>query len=341
MAVKQLASKWRPTSLVEVVGNEDAKKLVKQQLTSRSAHAFLIYGPSGCGKTTIAALLAKGFSKNTPSDISEINAGATTGIDKAREVIDSARYRPQNTCRVILVEEAHALTTQAQKAFLRPIEDPPHEDVVFLFVTDQPHLLPKQFTSRLYRIAVEAPSEEEVRNLLLDIIDAETSEGAFKNASEEDLEDLATALTEASNCIPREAISMLQVALDLGGTVQQAIESATKSDIDESVFAVYTAIHSGEDPEKRMKVITKHIDCDTFALVNKLLFLNHCLMRLKLDNPLPVSHFFATKIKRLPPVESMHAFGIQLCQLKRTMTENSVPPEQLVYPILLRMCHGI
>lgn len=90
---------------------------------------LLFYGPPGTGKTsTIMALAHRLYGKNCKNHVLELNASDDRGIDVVRGQIKSfASTRnvfstQQDTFKLIVLDEADAMTQAAQSALRRVIE---------------------------------------------------------------------------------------------------------------------------------------------------------------------------------------------------------------------------
>lgn len=106
--------KYRPQILDDVVGQDEIIDSLKEK-TELKNH-LLFSGPPGSGKTTMAYILAKRF--NLP--IVELNASDERGIEVVRgKIKDFSRFKGK---RIILLDEADALTPPAQNALRRTIE---------------------------------------------------------------------------------------------------------------------------------------------------------------------------------------------------------------------------
>lgn len=156
----------RPTSLEEVVGNEETIGALSRALkgTVRS-HVYLFHGPYGCGKTTIARVLATMFGSTDRSTFL-YNAANTRGIDTVREIIQNCRMTTiDGTPKTIILDESHQLTPAAQEALLDITDNPP-DDVHFIFCTTAPKEIIKGIRSRCTDYVVQKLSFDQVMEIL-------------------------------------------------------------------------------------------------------------------------------------------------------------------------------
>lgn len=161
----ELYRKYRPQELSDVVGNETTIKSLKKELENGS-HVFLMTGPAGCGKTTLARIMAKEVGANELS-IREINSAENRGIDTAREVMEQMRYNPGGGSKasVWILDEVHQLSSAAQNAFLKALEDTPAHCYFFLCTTD-PQKLIAPLKTRCSIISVKPLEQKEMLYLL-------------------------------------------------------------------------------------------------------------------------------------------------------------------------------
>ncbi len=118
--------RYRPKNLDEVVGQDDITERLKSYVKSESLPHLLFSGPAGVGKTTSAIAIAKElFGEMWANNFTELNASDERGINVVRNQIKNfSRTAPLGDAgfKIIFLDEADALTPDAQNALRRTME---------------------------------------------------------------------------------------------------------------------------------------------------------------------------------------------------------------------------
>lgn len=196
----------RPKTLKKVVGQDATVAALKAVLERDDIpHAFLFHGPSGCGKTTLARIVAKKLGCSE-MDLKELNVADVRGIDSIREITRNMTLRPMGgNSRVWILDEAHALSREAQEALLKPLEDCPGH-VYFMLCTTDPQKLKATIKNRCSQFALTLVSDEELTALL---------EGVASKEGVEIPESVINSIVAASAGSPRAALVHLDKVKDL------------------------------------------------------------------------------------------------------------------------------
>jgi len=147
---------------------EDFKRLVK---LGRLAHVYVFFGETEVGKfyfsKHLANLLENGEMDLVPRPLQDalILAGSTSIADM-RQIKKFLWQKPAvSSKRLVVLNDAHNLTAQAQNAILKITEEPPEHSLIIL-VTSQPNNLLPALSSRMQKIYFGRLSDNEMEKVI-------------------------------------------------------------------------------------------------------------------------------------------------------------------------------
>ncbi len=132
----QLYEKYRPKTLSEFIGQDKIKKQI-ERIMSRSGwdrDALWIQGPSGTGKSTMALVIGRQVAKDL--FIHELD-GDKCNVEAVRELETTLNLIAPDSWRVVIVNEAHAMSNRAVQAWLTLLERLPKHTLI-IFTTTEP-----------------------------------------------------------------------------------------------------------------------------------------------------------------------------------------------------------
>lgn len=106
--------------------------------------AYMLVGPRWSGKRAAADYVADKLGSGTYDQLRILpNEKGTISIEIAHSLVDQLSRKPNSDAiRIVIVESAEAMTTAAQNALLKIIEEPPRNTIFLLLVSNVAGLLP-------------------------------------------------------------------------------------------------------------------------------------------------------------------------------------------------------
>ncbi|UWG49007.1 ATPase involved in DNA replication HolB, small subunit [Halanaeroarchaeum sp. HSR-CO] len=232
--------KYRPERLADVVGHEDIIDRVESYVARDDLPHLLFSGPAGTGKTATATAIAKElYGDDWRENFLELNASDERGIDVVRDRIKNfarSSFGGYNY-RIIFLDEADALTSDAQSALRRTMEQFSNNTRFILSCNYSSKIIdPIQSRCAVFRFT--PLDDDAVAERIEDIAEAEGID--YTDAG-------VDALVYAANGDMRRAINALQAAAATGEVVDE-----------ESVFAITSTAR----PEEIREMVTSAIDGD-------------------------------------------------------------------------------
>lgn len=273
-----LASRLRPTTLDEVVGQEHIigkGKLLYRAIKADKLSSILFYGPPGTGKTTLAKVIAG----TTSAEFLQINA-TSAGKKDMEEVVgkakDNAGMYGKKT--ILFVDEIHRFNKGQQDYLLPYVED--GTIILIGATTENPYFeVNGALLSRSIIFELKPLTTENIKELIMRAMkDREKGLGSYKAEIDEDaLEFLAEisggdarmalnavelgvlttdrddrgkihlTMEVVSECIQKRVIRYDKSGDNHYDTISAFIKSMRGSDPDAAVYYLARMLYAGED----------------------------------------------------------------------------------------------
>jgi len=211
------AEKYRPERLTEVINQKHVVERVKAFVKEKNIPHMLFAGPAGTGKTTVALCIAKElYGKKWRQNVLELNASDARGIDVIRgQVKDFARTKPigEISYKIIILDEADALTPEAQQALRRTMENFTHVSR-FILICNWSSKIIEPIQSRVAVFRFRNLEESEIKKFIQRIVKGEKLKIA---------ENAIKAIVYISEGDLRKVANLLQACTALGRKITEEV----------------------------------------------------------------------------------------------------------------------
>lgn len=173
MSKESWAVKYRPRNWDALIGQPHIRKILENQIeTNNIKHAYLFCGGAGTGKTTSARIVANLINEGKGRPI-ELDCASRNGVDDVREIIEESKHKPFDCkYKIFIMDECHMLSTGANNALLKILEEPP-EWVIFIFCTTDPQKVIGTIHSRVQKLVFKKVSVQDLTERLKYILQQE------------------------------------------------------------------------------------------------------------------------------------------------------------------------
>ena len=273
-----LASRLRPTTLEEVVGQQHIigkDKLLYRAIKADKLSSIIFYGPPGTGKTTLAKVIAN----TTSADFQQINA-TIAGKKDMEQIVKQAKDNlgMYNKKTILFVDEIHRFNKGQQDYLLPFVED--GTLILIGATTENPYfevngaLISRSSVFELHPLSMEdvktilkravydvkkgmgsyrAEIDEEALEFLADIAggDARNALNAIElgilTTQRSDDGKIHITLDVAQECIQKRVVRYDKTGDNHYDTISAFIKSLRGSDPDAAVFYLAKMLYAGED----------------------------------------------------------------------------------------------
>jgi replication factor C small subunit len=242
--------KYRPQTLSDIYGQEDTVRRLQSYVDRDDLPHLMFAGPAGVGKTTAATAIARAlYGDDWRGNFLELNASDERGIDVVRDRIKNFARSSFGgyDYRLIFLDEADSLTSDAQSALRRTMEQF-SDNTRFVLSCNYSSKIIDPIQSRCAVFRFSPLSDDAVRAQVEDIAAAEGIETT---------PDGLDALVYAAAGDMRRAINALQAAATTGEVVdEENVFTVTSTARPEDVREMIDAAVGGDFPAARARLAT-------------------------------------------------------------------------------------
>ncbi|MBR9679457.1 MAG: replication factor C small subunit [Candidatus Altiarchaeota archaeon] len=254
--------KYRPNILSEMINQKPIVERLSAFVKAGSIPHMLFAGPPGVGKTTAALCLTKEFfGDNWKQNYLETNASDERGIDVVRNKIkDFARTQPLGGAfKIIFLDEADALTKDAQQALRRTMEKY-SKTCRFILSCNYPSKIIEPIQSRTVVFRFRSFENKDIAELVTKIAKGEKLE-----LDKEALD----GLVEMAEGDARAAVNLIQSSAAQNSKLNRTkiYEAAARARPEEVKTILDTAIKGNFQESRKMTqdlIVNKGVSADLF-----------------------------------------------------------------------------
>nr|WP_148687861.1 replication factor C small subunit [Candidatus Nitrosocosmicus hydrocola] len=320
--------KYRPTRLDQIINQKEIVKGLENLLKKPNELPHLLFtGSAGIGKTTTALCLArKILGENWKRDTLELNASDERGIKMVRERVKEFasimklsinQDIDEKPFKIILLDEADEMTSEAQTALRRIIEDSA-KTTRFIFICNYLSHIIEPIQSRCVIFRFSRVSEDEIVEYLKNIC---KSEGVKVE------EKALRKIYKHTNGDLRYSINILQAASASGNVSVQQVQSAIGISGRSKIAEIIDLAVNSKFNESRIKLL-ELLNVYGVSETDFLKYANEEIYKLDLENPFEVSTILAEYDYRLAngahPEIQLAAFLAQLGKLNVKKNNKSI-----------------
>jgi len=242
--------KYRPTKLSEIVNQTEIIGSLEALIKDPTDMPHLLFsGSAGVGKTTTALCLSRQILGEYAKDYTlELNASDERGIEMVRQKVKKfSRFAGMVDVpfKIIILDEADEMTSAAQTALRRIIEDTA-KICRFILIANNVSKIIEPIQSRCATFKFTSVSEEDVITRLEEIAKKEKVKTDKKGLKE---------IYEYTEGDLRHAINLMQATASLGGITEENVKASAGLTKTSDVDKVLKIALSGKVAEAREKMI--------------------------------------------------------------------------------------